>query len=89
MCTDAIFGLMIPSIIMGMILCSMIFTIIIKRSDRLRNRMEEGDESTRMLLHSFLVVEPVSERRSSGTSRPEDTMKSGYYMYKNTKHRQF
>ena len=62
MCGEAILGIMIPGIILGVVLCSMIFTGIIRHSENLRESMENGDANAQMLLRSFLVVDSADTK---------------------------
>ena len=73
MCTGAIIGIAFPSVLIGVVICSMVFSIIIKRSERLTALMENGDESAYVLLHGYFASEP---RRARSTV-PVQTRKSG------------
>lgn len=69
MCTGAIIGIAFPSVLIGVVICSMVFSIIIKRSEKLSALMENGDRSAYVLLHGYFASEPCKPCKAGSTVR--------------------
>lgn len=80
---QVIIGMLFPGLMLGVVLCSMIFTVIINRNDKLRKSLENGDDSGRMLVYSYLAIQPTERRAADGTALKRECPQqmTGTYAY--------